>query len=68
MGLEIESAPAYSITGVVASASLVAYFHNITASIEDTWTLELTAGFLDNFNAGILLGPARILRQVLGEV
>lgn len=56
IGLDVESGEQYPISGVVAGASLTAYFHRICLSVEDTWTVEVVAGFVDNFNVGALLG------------
>lgn len=56
IGLEIEKGPKHQITGVVAGPKLDAYFHNVSMSIEDNWTIEVVVGFVDGFNVGALLG------------
>ena len=54
--MSIEKGEQFEIAGVVAGATQKAYFHKISLSIEDTWTIDVTAGFLDDFNVGALLG------------
>ncbi len=37
-------------------ASVNCYFHKVTLSVEDCWTVETLAGFIENFAMGALLG------------
>jgi hypothetical protein len=56
IGLDIKKGEKCPVSGVVKGAELTAYFHTICMSIEDTWTVDVMAGFLDDFNVGALLG------------
>jgi hypothetical protein len=56
VGLHIESGSVHYLTGVVAGAILPAFFHRVNLIVEDNWTIEVTAGFSDQFGAGALLG------------
>lgn len=56
IGLKVDSGEKQEITGVVAGAKLDCYFHRISISVEDIWTLDIIAGFMDNFTVGALLG------------
>lgn len=56
IGLKVEEGEKPGISGVVAGAQLDCYFHRVNLSVEDTWTVEIVAGFLDNFSVGALLG------------
>jgi len=56
IGLDLEAGEEHPISGVVAGAELTAHFHRICLSVEDTWTVEVFAGFLEGFSVGALLG------------
>jgi hypothetical protein len=56
LGLQIEDGIRHEISGIVAGASVPGYFHKVLLSIEDHWTVDIMAGFVDGMGAGILLG------------
>lgn len=40
----------------MAGVGLPAFFQRVSLAIEDHWTIEVNAGFLDQFGVGALLG------------
>lgn len=56
IGLDITSGTKHEIGGVVAGARLTGYFHAITLYVEDNWSVNITAGFLENCSVVALLG------------
>jgi hypothetical protein len=56
IGLKVEEGIRHEISGIVAGASVPGFFHKIIMSVEDIWTVDVMAGFVEGMGAGILLG------------
>ena len=56
IGLDIASGIKQAIHGVVPGAQTHAYFHRVQLYVESNWIHEISAGFVENFTWGVLLG------------